>query len=438
MSARPQSGILCTVAVKAGDRARGGNFYSSVCALAFYSAVWGALCSMATISTAGIAPLALGGCLAFVFPLLPRKKRWQAGALAASLVLAALLFVLQWEGALEGCKLLLNRLFAASEARQAYTYTKFSLTAGEGGQSAIRVALMPLGILVGLVCGAASRYRLRSVMVSLFGGLAAVVAYLGISPSGMWCALLSAALLASLVENPVSGNLPARLMGFFKSLLPLALACGLVLWVAPGEDARLSAWDERARDALALQTVAYAEQWQPEPEPEKEQVMETKDFYQEEDTAGDLGGDERSWGKPISVALAILLFALLLFLPAILSDWQKRRQAKNRMGMEDPDNNAAIRAAFLYALRWMRMGGLQLANRPFSSYARDIEAVLSPQARDAFEAVLPLWQEAAYSPHAMDDEQREAMRQFAENTRQAVWEGLRKKDRLRAKYVYAL
>ena len=134
----------------------------------------------------------------------------------------------------------------------------------------------------------------------------------------------------------------------------------------------------------------------------------------------------------------ILLFALVLFLPALLSDLQKRRRAKNRAGLDGPDSGASIRAMFLYTLRWLYLGGLAPANIPFSGYTGQIEAVFSQEIRAGFEEVLPLWQEAAYSGHQLGEAERARMRRFMETTTRSVWDGLGRRGRLLAKYVYAL
>lgn len=129
---------------------------------------------------------------------------------------------------------------------------------------------------------------------------------------------------------------------------------------------------------------------------------------------------------------------MILFLPAILSDWFKRRRTKNRQGLDDPDNSAAVRAMFLYAMRWLRLGGLNLTNLPYSAYSVQIGETLSLELQALYEATLPIWQEAAYSGHDVSGGQRAQMRGFMEQVRQRVWDELDRKGRFLARYVRAL
>lgn len=108
----------------------------------------------------------------------------------------------------------------------------------------------------------------------------------------------------------------------------------------------------------------------------------------------------------------------------------KKRRAKSRAGFDDPQSRAAICAMFLYALRWLRLGGLETPNRPYSTYAGAVGQIYSPELQARYEAVLPLWHEAAYSSHDMSDAQRQQMHSFADDVRQTVWTGLSRRKRL--------
>lgn len=431
-------GIVCTIEWNGGGRPAWERMTDCAWALLAYVALWGGLCSMAYLSTSGAASLALGGLLAAALALSPRGGRPGVAVVAAGALLAAVLFLARRQMALDGVKLLLNRLFAASEARQAYTYEMFSVGAEEGNwQDCIRWGLAPLGIAAGLLCGGAARDRSGLLWAALFALCAGLAAWLGLSAGTVWNILLALTLALSLAdrtEKPIG----AALLSACAAAIWVALLCVAVLTAAPGEDARLSAWDEGARDVLAIQTVAWSDQWSAQPQSEARTAQEDRRFYRAEETAGELGGDAGEWLRPISAALVILLFALALFLPAILSDRWKKRRAAHRAGLDDPDNSASIRAMFRCALRWLCAGGLEAGNIPFSGYAGGIETAYSPALRAAFEEVLPLWQESAYSDHPMDEGQRARMRAFLEAARGAVWEGLDRKGRFWVQYIRAL
>lgn len=426
------SGLVCTTEYPVGidlpQRALSG-----LAALLFYVSLWGALCGMAALSTLGVFPLAAGGLLAVLPAFLPEKQMVRLTVLGAGIAVALLLFVLQWQTALDGTKLLLNRFFAASEARQAYTYEMFAVSTPDSQwQTAIRHALIPLGLVSGTLCALAAHLRQDWLAAALFVLFALWVAYLGVSPATGWYVALAAALGLMFLPKTDKAILPG-----LTGVLLLALIFGAVLLFAPGEDAVLSVWDEQVRDTLALQTVAFADHWEQEQPQETPSPTEDRNF-QQEDTPIDFDGDAFAWLVPPAALAVILIAALLLFIPAILSDWQKKRRAKNRQNLDHPDDGTAIRAMFLYGMRWLKLGGLTPANVPFSGYTPQIGSVLSPELRATFEAVLPLWQEAAYSDHPMTAEQRAHMRGFMEQAARAVWAGLDKKGRLLAKYYYAL
>lgn len=429
---KPQlDGLVCRLTEPArlpqqlADALRAALLYAALCA---------AVCSMASLSTLGLLPLAPGLLTALVLPLLPQRRILRLAQLAV--LLAALVLALaRLEATADGLRALLGRLFAASEAKQAYLYDTLPLAAQALWKQSLQWLLLcaglPLGLLSALAC---TRARWLLPLTAL--ALAALIAWLGVAPAPEVCVLLALALLAAFAIPSPSGTL--RLLP--AVLVPLLLACALVHFALPGEDLRLSAWEEDARDALAYRTAAWADpqtQLQTAPPPTAQQTQQ-QTFYLPEQTPTDLGGDETVFPRPPRVLLAILLFALALFLPAILSDRLRKRQFRNRQGLDDPDNAASVRAAFLYALRWLQLAGLQPQNQPHSAYGAQIEALAGAQLRAEYEAAVPLWQLAAYSTHTLDETQREQMRAFLLHTQRGVWQRLSRRKRFAAKYIHAL
>jgi len=421
-------GVLCTV----GDGAATARSRvpRALCAALLYGALWGCLCGMAFLSTAGVPALLAGGVLAAALPLLPPRARRLA-------VLAALLFAAGWtlfrfSAVREGACYLLNRFFAASEARQAYTYALLPV-AEATGVAELRAALVPLGLVTGLLAAAAPRSR--AVHAGLLAGLALFAAWLGVAPGTPWLALLAAAAALPFLPDAATPGVTAALCA--AVLFLAALAAVTVAALLPGEDARLSAWDESARDALALHTLAYTDR--PEeaaPPPPRAETGQT--FYREEETPSALGGDGEVWRRRAPVLLVIVLFALALFVPAILSDALRRRRARNRRGLDDPDGAVCVRAMFLYAMRHLRFAGLCAENLPYSHFASEIGTRFSPALRAEFERVLPLWQEAAYSAHPLGDAQRAAMRAFMDDAVSAARGALNRRQKFLLTYYYAL
>ena len=411
------------------------RLYRALCSLLIYLALWGGLCSMAYLSTAGLLPLAAGGVFALALVLAPERRRALPVLLGGGVLVAALLILPRLDAFLDGVKYFLNRLFAASEERQAYEYEHFALISPDG-LPALRYALVPLGILSGLLCGVSARFLLKWLFALIFALVCAAAAYLGVSPAAGWTVLLMFSVLLPFLA-PSGGG--AAALTPLCGALPAAAVCVAVFLAFPGEDAKLSAWDELARDALASETVAYTDQARYDAALRDKQTAEdTKQFYQEAETAADTGGEEENITVPYGVLSAILLTALALFLPAVWSDRVKKRRAENRAGLDDPDHGAAVRAAFLYAMRWLGAGGLSPGNRPYGDCAGAVGELFSPALRSEFEEILPLWREAAYSGHEIDEAKRTKMFAFMEAAREAVWERLGKRERLRVNYVEAL
>ena len=399
----------------------------ALCALLLYAALRGAVCSMASLSALGLVPLVPGGCLALLL-VAPRTKKWTVVFSGCAAALAVGLILLNAAAVQDGAKLLLNRLFAASEAQQAYQYEYFAVSAADP-LACIRTSLLPLGLAAGLVCALSCRGWLRFLAAVLPAALCLFMAYLGVTPGASWLILLTAAALVLLFDH--SSADAVSFVGRAAALL-IALCIGAGAFFAfPDENPALSAWDERARDALALHTLAEADgTFEPEPETGSSAPEQEREFYEEETTSADLGDDALHWSRPLAAALVIALLALLLFVPAIWSDFLKKRRAKSRAGFDDPQSRAAICAMFLYALRWLRLGGLETPNRPYSTYASAVGQIYSPELQARYEAVLPLWHEAAYSSHDMSDAQRQQMHSFADDVRQTVWTGLSRRKRL--------
>lgn len=402
----------------------------ALAAVGLYVSLWGCLCGMAQLSLLEAFPLILGGILMLPLVLIPEGRAGKAlfGAVSALLLLFLLV---RFPAFLDGGKLLLNRLFSASEARQAYLYDRFPVI---GGVLTLWSALLPLGLAAALLWGGAGRRGWAWPIVLTAAALALSGAYLGLSPKTGWLSLLVLSLVLVLLTLGRAVG-PKAILG---TLAVLAVLCAGTLLLFPGEDAALSAWEDNVRDALSPRSAAYAETYQAPQAPPTALPEAEQELYREEDAPGALGGEEMAWRTRLPALAVILFFALLLFLPAVLSDAWKRRRAKNRAWMDDPDPSAAVRAGFLYALRWLRLGGLPPANVPFSGCAPAVQERFSPALREAYEAVLPLWQEAAYSDHPMEEAQRERMADFARQVRQAVWDGLDPRRRFLARFVYAL
>lgn len=363
-------------------------------------ALWGAFLWM--VGRVTLLPYAAAGSLLALFALFrDRRRRRTAGLiLLAASALAMLVF---WRPISGGLAQLANRLFDVSAARQRYLYDRFAAPEGQPIPAVLAASAL-LAVCFGWL-GVLHR-SLPGVLTILL--TAAACAYFGVTPGAPW-------LLAILALSGVSMLKQPNLRALLPLVLLAVLLAALALWLAPGESARISALDDQLRDTLAFTTVT--QQTQPEstptptPEIQPEQANKEPMLLQIRESL-----DPRT----IILIVTIAVILLLLFVPAVFRDWLKKRRDRNRAGMDSENNAEAIRAAFRYALLWLRAAGKSAAETP------------------GYDAAYRLWQEAAFSDHAMTDAQRAEMTRFQEETARDILSRAKRTEKLIYQIRYAL
>lgn len=362
-----------------------------------------------------------GGLVLLLLPLRENKRLFY---LCFGLLLAVGLLLLFVHGDLvaNGLRLLANRLFTVSEARQTYLYDHFPVDAASYAAS-LRAALLTLGFSSVFLLCIGRLYARRVVVPLLFVAFSVAAAYFGITPSAGYTVafLLSLGALLLLDAAARRGSFAAIWQTLLLCLVPVCLIIGVTALAFPGESRTVSAWDEQLRDTLAGSTLFYRDTATQAPTQEATLPTEPPEPPTLPDAQDTIFA---AHSNTLLVVLVCLLALLLLFLPSVFYDRYKRCVAKNRTGMDSEDNAAAIRACFAYALRWLTAYGLADENQPYAALAPRLKALLSPNYAEEFLRILPLWQEAAYSAHAMPPEARELVQAFAEQTAQAVLEKL--------------
>ena len=406
-------------------------------ALTLYAAL-----SLAFASMLGLPPyipaLLVGAAAAAPVALAP--ARWSRilllAALAFSLGAAALPF------ARSGAAVIANRLYDASEAVNAYAYDYFEVP----DTASPHAALAWLTVFGGALCAFAARRRIGALM--LFLAAAFVETYFGITPP-VWQNLLLFALLALLLAQGRNGAQSAALLA---GIVCVALA---VCLLAPRPNAAVEAYSEHLRDELG---VAAQSDWRPLPQPEAEnEPVHQESRQREELAASDAAGEqnraferqtetEQELSLPrrvdyVRIALLLLLTAAVLlvpFLPFLLLNRARRCAADRRAAFGDPDNAAAIRAMFAHTMRWLRACGLQTENRPFALCKEAVAQMTSEDYAAQYAQAVAIWQEAAYSAHGMDEEQRAAVRALLDRTEKTLYERADRRTKLRLKYKECL
>lgn len=356
-------------------------------------------------------------------PLTGKRKTVIGLALGAILIIAALLL----PNARLGLSALLNALFSRSEAQQRYLYEMFP------GADAATAGSVRLGILL-FGCGFSVLVSLLAEKAHLLAGCIPIVllllaaAYFGVTPPAIWMLCTAAVSALLLIPHP-------SFRQDITILLLFALAGGLGLWLAPGENARISNLDESLRDRLALSTVSETQPDEPSETPED--TPEPEDT--ESSNAPLLVRRDRTLDIKIVMLIVVIVLALLfLFIPAIARDRLQKRNDRLRAGMDSEDNRIAACAAFRYAVSWLKAVGVDFENLPYVSATDRVQATVSEDRAEAFRSMIALWQEAQFSDHAISDETRTALSQFQEETAREIWASKNRREQFRLRWKHAL
>ena len=138
--------------------------------------------------------------------------------------------------------------------------------------------------------------------------------------------------------------------------------------------------------------------------------------------------------------LTILILALLTlpFLPFILFDARRRKAMERRAAFDSPDCREAIRAMFLHLAAYLDRCGKGVGNRPFSQWDAALAQTVSPEYAAQFRHAAALFEESAYSTHAMGEEQRAELQSLLTETERLLYDNADRRTKIRLKYVECL
>lgn len=350
---------------------------------------------LAALDWLHLIPASLPGLLIPLLPpLIPVRRRKTTNCILIGILSAYLL--IRFPSVLNGMKLLANQMFSQSEQTQAYAYDYFTVR-GKGAAEAV----LWLSVLAGFLCSLWG----NTYSAVLCGAWIAAMAYFGVTPGAFW---LTALLLAGLWNV-----LPLQQRRFHGTVVTVLVTAVFltVMGLAPNPSNEISALDEQLRDFLAAAPITNEQTPVPTDVPEPE-IIPPPDTLQEHPDYG---------VQPAMVNILFILLAaltlMLLFIPAVIKDRAARRREKNRSGIHAEDHGQAIQAMYLYAQRWRKLSDAS-CRIPADVYA--------------------VWQEAAYSDHAMSEAQRETVHAYMKETAEKVWSEADWKQRLRIRYRIAL
>jgi len=360
--------------------------------------------------------------LATIDSVKPGVVKWlAAGVTAVILMIAGII----WHSDIfDGLCTLINWFYDVAEEAQAYVYDR--LPADGATEGALRFGIAWISGVIGLV-GALPPARMRRV----FSGLTAIaimlaLAYYGLMPSAVCIAVMIAALIFAVARGNV------------LSIVPVALAAlllfGAVVLIDPGESYSVSRINENLRDRFALHSALL--------ETEESFFDEEEDFEEdmedEEDMESEEEEPETETGKYAIIGFIILAVAALGAAAFLLIRRLRRRRAKNREGIDSSDARVAVTAMFPYAVRWLKGYGIEQPAPSFASMEPELEREFSETYSGLFMEMYDMWNEAAYSDHAVPEGSRLLMEGFMKETINQVQKKCKLRDKLRLKLRYAL
>lgn len=350
------------------------------------------ICSVfATLGWLHLLPAALAG---LAVPLIPQMKQRNIRYVLLGLLGAFLL--IRFPSVLDGAKLLANRMFSLSEQTQSYEYDYFAAA----GESSAETVLW-LSVLAGFFCTLWGN-RFNTVLA---GSWIIAMAYFGVTPSILWLVIL---VLAGLL-NALPGQ-----QRWFHAIVVTILVAAIAFSmgrIAPEPIKAVSALDDQLRNTLAAAPVTYEQAPVPTQVPEPEIIPPANTQQEQPDH-----GVQNMAVNILFVVLAALTLAIL-FIPAVIKDRAAKKREQNRAGLNNADHAAAIKAMYLYAMRFR-----SLSNTPSEIPAN----------------VYAIWQEAAYSDHTMTEDQRKIIHSYMVETAKAAWAEADWKKRLLIQYRIAL
>ena len=134
------------------------------------------------------------------------------------------------------------------------------------------------------------------------------------------------------------------------------------------------------------------------------------------------------------LVLCVLAAAVLLGVFLFWLAWQRKKTAKRKAGFLGPDIPKAIRSIYLYMMDVLLAGGISPQNCSPAAYVGEIDEDL----RAEYLAAVSLWQEAKFSNHPMDEQQRCRILALKDEIWARTWRKTGLLQHIRLKYILFL
>ena len=366
-----------------------------------------------------------------------KKKRMILFCLAGIVLTLLCLFLIP--SANRGAQALCNRLFEASEQKNAYAYDCFPVSPEQPAALAVLLLLLSLALLLGITILSGSRL----LALALMTGCAGFQMYFGLAfPDGLSIVLFAAFALFVLKRPWKRRTLWPLILTIVAVSLAVALLC-------PGVDESMEAASERARDALSLlaQQVTGTAREMPEGENETrrahtqsliqgEQEARAEKEYRLETVEEEQISMPRwiDYLKIILLLLAAVALVILPFLPFLWLNARAKKAMEARNAFASENVSEAIYAVFQQIIAWLEAMGCGAGNLPYRDWAQHLPQAMPPGYDRRFGQCAALFEEAAYSDHALSEDQRQQTLSLLHETEQAMLARAGWKQKLRLKY----
>ncbi len=360
--------------------------------------------------------------------LLPVKKSRRL--LCFSLFCLPLVFFALFHGyLLRGGTMLLSRLLSLSEALNRYRYPALPLTAPASGAAPEEICVLLLLSCWTAVTGALWAQRKgRPLALALAAGMAGAEIYFGVTPEVIWQALLFGVLYVLTAFPSGKDTAPVSRGAAAAAALLLAFMC----FAFPGVNQPVEDFSEALRDRLTQKTSAYIPAGSSSASvrlTRPESVLsETEPGSGPEETGAGyqkLTRYEQLISRPDVLAVlrvaGIALLSLLLlvgpFAPFIIRERRRREYLRPADGADDADGNAAVRAMFPQAARWITKKEQLPAALCFCDLPGTLGDPQDENLTEHFRQCLSIWQKARFSTHPLSEKETETVRLFWQEAR---------------------
>jgi len=371
-----------------------------------------------------------------------KTGRRAAAVCAAGILLCAALLLLTPE-ARHGAQALCNRLFAASEAVNRYTYVRFAVPEGQD----ILPAVILLGCIFALLTGIALALRSRLMVFGIMAGCTIFQVYFGLA-------------FPTWINIPLYSLFALRMLRRPVRRKDLTACCALILLVTllvgvflPGSDTTTETASEEVRDRLAQITEQITGTAAEAPAGETEtRHLHTRSLENGEGEA-ETGQEFRlvtaeeeqismphwvDWVKMILLLILSVMVVALPFAPFLLLNKRKKEAAENRKAFESDDTGIAVQAIFRQVILWFEAVNAGAGNVLFRNWAAALPEDLPEGYAERFARCAEDCEEALYSSHPMPEEKRRDAIKLLKETETALWKKSNRRQRFYLKYWMCL